>query len=86
MSKRPAKKPGPKPPAQKTSNQAPKQQEEPARPLKRQPKLFAILMITFAIWLGVLLTLYFRTVYPLRYPSAGSATRPGASALPSAPR
>ena len=53
--------------------------------LKPHPRLFAAIMVTFAIWLGVLLTLYFKTVYPERHPSA-TATRPGASALPSAPR
>lgn len=53
--------------------------------LKPHPKLFAAIMVIFAIWLGVLLTLYFKTVYPERHPSA-TATRPGASALPSAPR
>jgi hypothetical protein len=42
-------------------------------------------MLTFAIWLGALLTLYFKTVYPDRHPST-AATRPGASGLPSAPR
>lgn len=59
-------------------------------PLKPVPKLFAALLVGFAIWLGVLLTLYFQTVYPLRRhaPStdAATATRPGASAFPSAPR
>jgi hypothetical protein len=54
-------------------------------PLTPRPKLFAAIMVTFAIWLGVLLTLYFKTVYPERHPSAAT-TRPGASALPSAPR
>jgi hypothetical protein len=61
-------------------------QGEPAcAPLKPRPKLFAFLMVAFVIWLGVLLALYFKTVYPERYPST-AATRPGASALPSAPR
>lgn len=53
--------------------------------LKPHPRLFAAIMVAFAVWLGVLLTLYFKTVYPERHPSA-TATRPGASALPSAPR
>ena len=64
--------------------------EETCQPLKRRPRLFAVLLIAFIVWLGVLLTLYFKTVYPMRYgdqPSgAGAATRPGASGLPSAPR
>ena len=62
---------------------------EPAcEPFKPLPKLFTALLIGFALWLGVLLTLYFRTVVPMRHqPSAGAATTlPGASALPSAPR
>jgi hypothetical protein len=54
-------------------------------PLKPRPKLFWALMLSFAIWLGALLTLYFKTVYPDRHPST-AATRPGASGLPSAPR
>jgi hypothetical protein len=64
---------------------APSQGEFTCAPLKPRPKLFAILLIAFVIWLGVLLALYFKTVYPQRYPST-AATRPGASALPSAPR
>ena len=59
--------------------------EAACQPLQRHPRLFAVLLITFIVWLGVLLTLYFKTVYPMRYPSA-TATRPGASGLPSAPR
>ena len=59
--------------------------QPPCQPLKPRPKLFAALMLIFAVWLGALLTLYFKTVYPERHPSA-AATRPGASALPSAPR
>jgi hypothetical protein len=86
MTKRPAKKPGPKPPAHQPKEEAAKQGEAQCQPIKRQPKLFMILLIAFGVWLGVLLTLYFSTVYPLRYPSAGAATRPGASALPNAPR
>jgi hypothetical protein len=53
-------------------------------PLKPRPKLFWALLIFFVIWIGALLALYFKTVYPHRHPSA--ATRPGASALPNAPR
>jgi hypothetical protein len=70
----------PPPPATATTPAPP-----PFRPL---PRLFTALLIGFAIWLGVLLTLYYRTVYPMRHhPSAGAATTlPGASALPSAPR
>jgi hypothetical protein len=61
--------------------------EPVCQPLQRRPKLFAVLLISFVIWLGILLTLYFKTVYPMRYPSTdATATRPGASGLPSAPR
>ena len=62
--------------------------EQACRPLRPAPKLFAALLIGFAIWLGALLALYYKTVYPLRHqPSAGAATtRPGASDVPSAPR
>ena len=55
-------------------------------PLKSLPPHFKVLMVGFAIWLGVLLTLYFQTVYPLRHAPSTAATRPGASAFPSAPR
>jgi hypothetical protein len=63
--------------------------EQVCQPLKPLPTLFKVLLVGFALWLGVLLTLYYKTVYPLRHaPStdAAAATRPGASALPSAPR
>ena len=68
--------------------QNPKPAPEPpptCAPLEPRPKLFALLMLAFVVWLGILLTLYFKTVYPERHPSAAT-TRPGASALPSAPR
>ena len=60
-------------------------------PLPPSRKSFVALFLLFLVWLGVLLTMYFATVYPRRYgdqPSAGAgpATRPGASGLPSAPR
>jgi hypothetical protein len=62
-------------------------QAEPAcAPLKPHPRLFAALTIAFVLWLGVLFTLYFKTVYPLRHSTTDATTRPGASALPSAPR
>ena len=62
-------------------------QGDPAcTPLRPLPKLFVALLIAFAVWLGALLTLYFKTVYPLRHPSTEATTLPGASALPSAPR
>jgi hypothetical protein len=87
MSKRPARNPGQKPPvAQKSVKGASMEGGEACPPLERRPRLFAVLLIGFVIWLGVLLTLYFRTVYPMRYPSTDATTRPGASGLPSAPR
>ena len=85
MSKRAASKPGPKSPA-KTPEKEPELPKP--RPLQQHRKLFVILLIAFAIWLGGLLTLYFTKVYPMRYPgnTSETATRPGASGLPSAPR
>ena len=66
--------------------QQPPTPEPAGAPLKPRPKLFLGLLLLFAIWLGILLTLYFKTVYPLRHHSTAATTRPGASALPSAPR
>ena len=86
MSKRGKAKQGKSELVNKPVKDAPGPPDIKCQPLKRRPKLFAALMIGFAIWLGVLLTLYFKTVYPLRYPSDAATTRPGASGLPSAPR
>ena len=68
----------------------------PGPPLKPRRALFVFLSVLFGVWLIVLLTLYFATVYPQRHhaPSGAGArptdsidaTRPGASGLPSAPR
>lgn len=59
----------------------------PVKPFKPQRGWFWGLLIGFVVWVGVLLGLYFKTVYPERHPSTGAAaTRPGASGLPSAPR
>lgn len=38
----------------------------PAKPLKPRPKLFVALCMMFALWIAVLITLYFTTVYPHR--------------------
>jgi hypothetical protein len=73
MTKRPAKKPGPQPPAAKTTNQTTEPAREAARPLKPRPALFAVLLVAFAIWLAGLLTLYFTKVYPMRYPASAPA-------------
>jgi len=35
--------------------------------LKPQPKLLVILWIIFAVWVGLLLTMYFTTIYPIRH-------------------
>jgi len=37
-------------------------------PLKPQRKLFAGLLVVFAAWVGILLTLYFTTIYPRHLP------------------
>jgi len=72
---------------QKESAPATQAQGEPTcAPLKPRPRLFAALTIAFVVWLGLLFTLYFKTVYPLRHSTTDATTRPGASALPSAPR
>ena len=77
----------------KSSSRDPKETAPPATqgeptcaPLKPHPRLFAALTVAFVVWLGVLFTLYFKTVYPLRHSTTDATTRPGASALPSAPR
>ena len=74
--------------AKEKEETAPQQnQGEPTcAPLKPHPRLFAALTVAFVIWLGALFTLYFKTVYPLRHSTTDATTRPGASALPSAPR
>ena len=40
----------------------------PGRPLKPQRKLFMGLLVGFAAWVAVLLTLYFTTIYPRHVP------------------
>jgi hypothetical protein len=42
--------------------------DKPARQLKPHPVLFRVLCVIFAIWMAVLLVMYFWTVYPLRHP------------------
>ena len=69
MSKRGQAKSGKPATSNKPAKGAPPPPEVKCQPLKPRPKLFAALMIGFAIWLGVLLTLYFKTVYPMRYPA-----------------
>lgn len=36
----------------------------PVRPFKPHRRLFAILCIGFAVWVSLLLAMYFKTVYP----------------------
>ena len=42
-------------------------------PLKPHKKLFIVLLAAFVVWVGVLLGLYFKTVYPARH--GGGATQ-----------
>jgi uncharacterized membrane protein YbhN (UPF0104 family) len=69
MTKRPANKPGPKPPADKNAKETKEVQLPPPKPLKPRPKLLFILLLAFVIWLASILTLYFTKVYPMRYPA-----------------
>jgi hypothetical protein len=41
---------------------------KPKKELKPHPLLFRILCVIFAIWMALLLLMYFCTVYPLRHP------------------
>ena len=49
-------------------------------PLKPRPRLFYGLLALLAVWVGILLVLYFTTVYPNRRP------QPQAGDAPAAPR
>jgi hypothetical protein len=72
----------------KSSAPADPPKESPA-PLRPRPKLFLTLFVIFLVWLGVLLAMYFKTVYPHRSQTSTGAeagARPGASGRPSAPR
>ena len=71
MSKRRAKV-DPKPTANKSEPPATDPAAEKPRPLKPRPKLFAILLVGFGLWLILLLTLYFTKVHPLRYPTSAT--------------
>lgn len=42
--------------------------------LKPHPKLLAVLLILFFLWIAALLWMYFATVYPLRHPHGGHPT------------
>jgi hypothetical protein len=60
----------PNPPKRKTppSAGAPEQAAAPIfrPPLKPRPKLFVALLVVLGAWVGVLVTIYFVTVYPNR--------------------
>lgn len=58
--------------------------------------LFKVLLLGLAVWVILLLIMYFKTIYPTRHPTTvqtaaslgratGMAIRPGASDFPSAP-
>jgi hypothetical protein len=50
---------------------------EPAcQPIAPRPKLFRLLMVGFVVWVGVLLGLYLKTVYPMRHAGTSPATMP----------
>jgi hypothetical protein len=43
--------------------------EKPQPRLTPHPRLFKLLCIVFALWMLILLAMYFWTVYPLRHPN-----------------
>jgi len=45
----------------------------PAKPLKPRRGLFVVLCLAFAVWVGFLTTLYFKTVYGKEDPHAHQA-------------
>lgn len=47
--------------------------------LKPRPKLLVALLVFFFIWIGLLLWMYFATVYPLRHPHLAPTTNPNSS-------
>jgi hypothetical protein len=47
--------------------------EAAVEPLKPRRALFVVLIVFFLVWLGLLVGLYLRTVYPMRYPSTAPA-------------
>ena len=58
----------------------------PAPPLQPRPTLFKVLCAAFALWVGFLVVLYFKTVYPGRStaprPDAAGMIRPDATTSP----
>ena len=55
--------------------------EAPAPPpLKPRPKVFWVLFCAWIVWAGVLLVLYFKTVYPYRNVGGGAERAPEAQA------
>ena len=63
-------------PADKRKTAAPRAAASPelelAPPLRPHKTLFMVLLVIFMVWVGVLVGLYFKTVYPARH--GGSAT------------
>jgi hypothetical protein len=55
----------PSPPQPKPPAAAPRPVLQP-KPFKPRRKLFAVLMIAFAVWVAALVVMYFATVYPSR--------------------
>ncbi|HYE17473.1 MAG TPA: hypothetical protein VEA69_03460 [Tepidisphaeraceae bacterium] len=42
---------------------------ESVRPLKPRRALFAVLLLFFLLWVGGLLWMWWKTVYPMRHPA-----------------
>ncbi|HSI34797.1 MAG: hypothetical protein ACAI43_20725 [Phycisphaerae bacterium] len=42
---------------------------EPVRPLKPRRTLFAVLLLFFLLWVGALVFMWWKTVYPMRHPA-----------------
>jgi hypothetical protein len=45
-----------------SKSEASKPSLPPPRPLTPRPRLFVTLLVVFAVWVGVLVTMYFKTV------------------------
>ena len=48
--------------------------EPPVEPLKPRKGLFAVLLILFLLWVGALVFLWWKTVYPMRHPAQQPAS------------
>lgn len=58
------------------SNKTQAPQLPPPRPFVPQRKTFVVLCVLFAVWVGFLVTLYFTTIYPKRYPAKPASPAP----------